>query len=114
MLRKKQPNLKCKRVQRDKTISAPPIGVPSWCLNREALEKFNRIADDIPVYDYNDTDEDIQDDDNNSNKDTDNDDDNNNDLNNENRGKRKKSKKSLKRKLKQKKDKKHKSGKKRK
>jgi hypothetical protein len=103
ILRKKQPNLKRKRVQRDKTNSAPPIGVPSWCLNKEALEKLNRAADDIiPVY----TDEeDIEDDEN------DNDNANDNDLNNENRGKRKKSKKSLKRKSKQKKDKKHKSGK---
>ncbi len=108
ILRKKEPNLKRKRVQRDKTNSAPPIGVPSWCLNKEALEKLNRAADDIiPVY----TDEEDIEDDENDNDNANDNDANDNDLNNENRGKRKKSKKSLKRKSKQKKDKKHKSGK---
>ena len=66
MLRKKPLTLKRKRVQGDKTTSVPPIGAPSWCLNREALEKFNRITEDIPLYDY-DTDEDNN---NNSEEDT--------------------------------------------
>ncbi|GET67284.1 hypothetical protein GLOIN_2v1488788 [Rhizophagus irregularis DAOM 181602=DAOM 197198] len=56
-LKKKPPNLKCKRVlDKTETVSVPPAGAPSWCLNREALEKFNRLTKNIPVYDY-DTDE---------------------------------------------------------
>lgn len=71
VMRKKQPQLKYKKVQRDKTTSSiPPIGAPSWCLNRKALEKFNRATDNIPLYDH-DTDEDVEKDqedrDNNSN-----------------------------------------------
>lgn len=31
----------------------PPIGTPSWCLNENALERFNRSNINIPVYDYN-------------------------------------------------------------
>jgi hypothetical protein len=70
-MRKKQPQLKYKKVQRDKTTSSiPPIGAPSWCLNREALEKFNHATDNIPLYDH-DTDKDVEEDqedhDNNSN-----------------------------------------------
>jgi hypothetical protein len=30
----------------------PPIGVPSWCLNKDALERFNRSNVNIPVYDH--------------------------------------------------------------
>jgi hypothetical protein len=33
------------------TTSAPPIGAPSWCLNQDALERFNRSNDNIPIYD---------------------------------------------------------------
>jgi hypothetical protein len=29
----------------------PPIGAPSWCLNENALERFNRSSADIP-YDH--------------------------------------------------------------
>ena len=108
-LRKKQPEQKPKRIlKKDRSTSAPPIGTPGWCLNREALEKFDRLDEEIPVYD----DEDIQgEDDDNSNIDAedDNDDNEDDDLDSENHGKRKKSKKSLKRKSKQKKDKRHKS-----
>lgn len=60
-LRKKQSTLKQKRIQRDKTTSVPPIGAPSWCLNREALRKFNRSVENIPIYDYDTDEEDIQD-----------------------------------------------------
>ena len=57
-LRKKQPDLKRRRIQRDKNpASVPPSGAPSWCLNHEALKQFNRSSDNVPVFDY-DTDED--------------------------------------------------------
>lgn len=71
-MRKKQPNLKQKRVQTDKNNSVPPIGAPSWCLNEEALKKFNRPTNNIQIYDYdteehnnsnNDSEDDITDDD---------------------------------------------------
>jgi len=61
-LRKKQPDLKRRRIQRDKNpASIPPSGAPSWCLTREALEKYNRSIENIPTYDYDtdDTDHDI-------------------------------------------------------
>lgn len=49
--------MKTKRVlQRCKT-STPPAGAPNWCLNTEALRKFNRSTNNIPLYDY-DTEED--------------------------------------------------------
>jgi hypothetical protein len=69
-LRKKPQTLRTKRVERCKsTTCAPPKSAPSWCLNRTALEKFNRITDDILVYDDED-DENDEDADNgeNSNK----------------------------------------------
>ena len=65
-LRKKQPDLKRRRIQRDKNpASVPPSGAPSWCLTREALEKYNRLIENIPTYNYdtNDTDHDISQDD---------------------------------------------------
>ena len=64
----------------------PPAGAPSWCLNREALEKFNRLTKNIPVYDY-DTDESIIQDNNSADDDVD-----NNAVNNKNNNKRKKRK----------------------
>ena len=51
-MRKKQPTIKQKSVQVDKSTSVPPIGAPSWCLNEEALNKFNRPTNNIPIYDY--------------------------------------------------------------
>jgi len=36
------------------TTSAPPIGAPSWCLKKEALERYNRSNDNIPIYDQTD------------------------------------------------------------
>lgn len=33
------------------TIGTPPIGVPSWCLNQDALERFNHSNVNVPVYD---------------------------------------------------------------
>ena len=57
-LRKKPQVVKIKRVQRYKSMtSIPSVGTPSWCLNTEALRRFNRSTDNIPNYDYN-TDED--------------------------------------------------------
>ncbi|CAB4436108.1 unnamed protein product [Rhizophagus irregularis] len=87
LLRKKPPNLKCKRVlDKTETVSVPLAGAPSWCLNREALEKFNRLTKNIPVYDY-DTDESIIQDNNGADDDVD-----NNVVNNKNNNKRKKKK----------------------
>jgi hypothetical protein len=58
LLRKKEDQTRKKRVQRCKSVTnLPPKGVPSWCLNRQALEKLNRSTSNIPVYDYSDTDE---------------------------------------------------------
>jgi hypothetical protein len=65
-LRTKQPDLKRRRIQRDKNpASVPPSGAPSWCLTREALEKYNRSTENIPTYDYDtdDTNHDISQDD---------------------------------------------------
>jgi hypothetical protein len=45
-----------RRVQTDKSAIAPPIGVPSWCLNESALKKLNRSNRDVRIYDY-DTDD---------------------------------------------------------
>jgi hypothetical protein len=51
-LRKKKPNLKQKRVSDDKNPSVPPpVSASSWCLNEEALRKFNRLTENIPIYD---------------------------------------------------------------
>ena len=62
LLRKKQPNLKCRRIQRDKNpASVSPSGAPSWYLTKEALEKYNRSIENVPVYDY-DTDHNSHDD----------------------------------------------------
>jgi len=52
----------------------PPIGAPSWCLSEEALTKFNRPTDDIPIYDYdteehNDSENDISGEDHNDDSD---------------------------------------------
>ena len=45
--------LKIKRVQRCKSMtSIPPAGAPNWCLNAEALRKFNRSNNKIMLYDY--------------------------------------------------------------
>lgn len=108
LLRKKPPILECKKAQsRDNTSSVLPIGVPSWCLNQEALKRFNYSNVNISVYDY-DTDN-VQD-----NSDNDIDDESNkeddeipNRKNRKNSSKRKKRK--SKKNKKQKKNKKHKS-----
>lgn len=71
ILKKNPSTLKRKRVYSDKTpASVPPIGAQSWCLNEEALKRFNRSDANIPVYDY-DTD-DIQNNSNNDAEDEDN------------------------------------------
>lgn len=60
-MRKKPATIKIKRVGKYKTnTSLPPKGAPSWCLNQEALIKLNRSTRNIPVYDYNTDEEDIQ------------------------------------------------------
>ena len=105
LMKKKQSQLKYKRAQEDQTTSVPPIGIPSWCLNRETLEKFNCATDNILIYDYN-TDKDNEEDHGNKSNNTEEDD----NLDEENFGKRKKNKtKSLKRKSKYTKKKNHKS-----
>src|SRR6266496_1462941 len=83
-LKKNQPTLKCKRVQARDETSSPPIGAPSWCLNEEALNRFNRSDDNIPRYDY-----DTEDYDDSNNNDTDNIYNNDNEDANTSRGKRK-------------------------
>ncbi|PKK57330.1 hypothetical protein RhiirC2_858261, partial [Rhizophagus irregularis] len=74
LLKKKPLTLKRKRAQssqsRYNTSNVPPIGVPSWCLNQDALEQFNYSNVNIPVYDYNtdnqdNSDNDIEDENNN-------------------------------------------------
>ena len=85
--------MKTKRVPQRCKTSTPPAGAPNWCLNTEALRKFNRLTNNIPLYDY----------------DTEEDDHSNNSENNENREnrenrettrKRKKNSKQKKRKIK--------------
>jgi hypothetical protein len=99
LLRKKPPTQKIKRVERYKTTTnEPPIGVPNWCLNREALERFNRPTNNIPMYDY-DTEEN-QEHDNGNHNDTEDDNEENN---------RDKRKKKTKKKSKQRREKKYKS-----
>lgn len=96
LLRKKPITLKIKRVEKYKsTTNEPPIGAPSWCLNQEALERFNRLTNNITVYDY-DTE------DNSNHNDTEDD----NEEANFNKRKRKNQKKSKKRKEKHHKSKK--------
>ena len=51
-MKKKQSQLKYKRAQKDQTTSVLPISTPSWCLNRDALKKFNCATDNIPVYQW--------------------------------------------------------------
>lgn len=107
LLKKKPLTLKRKRAQssqsRHNTSNVPPIGVPSWCLNQEALERFNYSNVNIPVYDY-DTDN-IQD-----NSDNDIEDESNNEEEIQNRTiSSKRKKKKTKKRSNQKKNKKHKS-----
>ena len=53
-LRKKPLIKKFKRVQRYKsTTSVPPVGTPNWCLNEQALKKFNHSTNETPIYDHN-------------------------------------------------------------
>ncbi len=61
LLRKKESIFKQKRANRNKTNNVPPIGTPSWCLSIEALEKFGRPTDNVPNYDPEGEDEDIED-----------------------------------------------------
>ena len=96
LLRKKPPTLKPKKSNNISTSSLPPMSVPSWCLNQEALKRLNRSSVDIPVYDY-DTD------DNQHNTDNDIEDEEIPNRTNSNRRKKRKTKK------KQKRNKKHKS-----
>jgi hypothetical protein len=96
LLRKKQRTLKIKRVEKYKTTTnKPPTGAPSWCLNKEALKRFNRLTNNIPVYDY-DTEE-SQEYDNGDHNDTEDDNEEKNRANS-NKRKRKTKKKSKKKK----------------
>lgn len=52
LLRKNPSDLENNKTRRKDTSSVPPIGVPSWCLNKDALERFNRSNVNIPVYDH--------------------------------------------------------------
>src|ERR1043166_5745652 len=52
LLRKNLSDLENNKTLRKDTSSVPPIGVPSWCLNKDALERFNRSNVNIPVYDH--------------------------------------------------------------
>ena len=79
----------------------PPIGVPSWCLNKDALERFNRSNVNIPVYDH-DTDS-VQESDSNIEDES-----NNKEIPNGTNPSKKKKRKS-KKSTKQKRNKKHKS-----
>lgn len=72
MLRKNQPTLNRKRINKYKTISAPPIGTPSWCLNTEALNKLGRSTDNIPNYNFEDEEVNNDDIDNHQNDESDN------------------------------------------
>ena len=102
LLRKKPTTLKLKKANNTSTSSIPPINAPDWCLNREALKRFNCSSVNILVYDYNtddtqdNTDNDIRDEEEIPNK--------TNSIEKNRRKKRKTKKKS-----KQKRDKKHKS-----
>lgn len=51
LLRKNPSNLENNNTRKKNTSSVPPIGVPSWCLSKDALERFNRSNVNIPVYD---------------------------------------------------------------
>src|SRR5437667_3918456 len=61
LLQKKESIFKQKRANRNKTNNVPPIGASSWCLSIEALEKFGRPTDNVPNYDPEGEDEDIED-----------------------------------------------------
>ena len=52
LLKKKPQTLKRKRANSASMSSIPPKSAPSWCLTQEALKRFNRSSDDIPIYDY--------------------------------------------------------------
>lgn len=68
-LRKKPQNKKFKRVRKVKsTTSVPPIDAPNWCLNEEALKKFNRSTNEAPIYDYSTDQEDENDENHNNTK----------------------------------------------
>lgn len=102
-LRKKPLNKKLKRVEICKTTtSVPPVGTPNWCLNEEALRKFNRSSNETPTYDC-DTDQDNENDEYYNNTE--------NDKNDKHENKKRKNKKKQKKKEKEtkKKGKKHKS-----
>ncbi|GET67297.1 hypothetical protein GLOIN_2v1868150 [Rhizophagus irregularis DAOM 181602=DAOM 197198] len=95
LLKKKPLTLKRKRAQssqsRYNTSNVPPIGVPSWCLNQDALEQFNYSNVNIPVYDYN------TDDQNNSDNDIEDENNNEEEIQNRTNSSKKKKKKTKKR-----------------
>ena len=53
MLKTKQATLKYKRIDGYvQETGMPPIGAPSWCLNKVALERLNRSTEEVPIYDW--------------------------------------------------------------
>ncbi|PKB94872.1 hypothetical protein RhiirA5_437873, partial [Rhizophagus irregularis] len=78
LLKTKQATLKYKRIDGYvQETGMPPIGAPSWCLNKVALERLNRSTEEVPIYDWDSEDgsyngDDNYDDDNNSPDDIDN------------------------------------------
>ncbi|CAB4417095.1 unnamed protein product [Rhizophagus irregularis] len=78
LLKTKQATLKYKRIDGYvHETGMPPIGAPSWCLNKVALERLNRSTEEVPIYDWDSEDgsyngDDNYDDDNNSPDDIDN------------------------------------------
>src|SRR5436305_14731719 len=60
LLRKKESIFQQKKANRNKTNNVPPIGTSSWCLSIKALEKFGRPTDNVPNYDPEGEDEDIE------------------------------------------------------
>ena len=101
ILRKKPQIVKTKRAENFKTTTDElPVGAPNWCLNQEALKRFNRSTNNIPVYDYDTG----QEDDNGNHSDTEDDYEEENRANS-NKRKRKKTKKKSKKKRREKKHK---------
>ncbi|GBC07152.1 hypothetical protein RclHR1_00730001 [Rhizophagus clarus] len=75
------------------TIDELPVDAPNWYLNQETLKRFNRLTNNIPVYDYNTGQEDV----NSNYSDTEDDYEEKNRVNS-NKRKRKKTKKKIKKK----------------
>lgn len=51
LLQKKPSDVENNKIRKRNTSGMPPIGAPSWCLNQDALKRFNRSNENIPIYD---------------------------------------------------------------